>query len=106
MFVSILQQIYTQYIYISHSAITNRFKYKNRFKTRFDSVAVPRRSARRKSARATEIVAGGGAALAGPQQHGALWRMISDLLVTRLGTCMLVRSLVLENRCVVSSQGL
>lgn len=26
--------------------------------------------------------------------------MISDLLVTRLGTCMLVRSLVLENRRV------
>lgn len=64
------------------------------------------RSARRKSARVSEMVAGGGAALAGPQQHGALWKMISDLLVTRLGTCMLVRSLVLENRCVISSWGL
>lgn len=38
--------------------------------------------------------------LAGLKSHGALWRVISDLFVTRLGTCMLVRSLVLENRYV------
>lgn len=30
--------------------------------------------------------------------QGELWKVVSDLLVTRLGTCMLVRSLVLENR--------
>ncbi|CAN0500311.1 unnamed protein product, partial [Ectocarpus sp. 8 AP-2014] len=35
---------------------------------------------------------------AGQASHGAQWKMISELLVTRLSTCMLVRSLVLENR--------
>ncbi|CAM9560346.1 unnamed protein product, partial [Sphacelaria rigidula] len=43
-------------------------------------------------------VAKGSAQLAGVQSHGVLWEVISDLFVTRLGTCMLVRSLVLENR--------
>lgn len=50
------------------------------------------------------IGAQGGAQLAGQGEHGALWRVISDLLVTRLGTCMLVRSLVLENRWVLTDK--
>lgn len=57
---------------------------------------------KRKAARANELTPAGAAALAGQPTHGGLWKMVSDLLVTRLWTCMLVRSLVLENRWVPS----
>ncbi|CAN0097586.1 unnamed protein product, partial [Ectocarpus sp. 12 AP-2014] len=56
------------------------------------------RSLKRRAARGADFTPVGAAALAGQASHGAMWKMISELLVTRLSTCMLVRSLVLENR--------
>lgn len=60
------------------------------------------KSAKRRSARLSETgPTSGAAALDGQNGHGALWKVIADLFVTRLGTCMLLRSLVLENRFVL-----